>query len=448
MRVLYACLFVVMVGYGSTLIVLPYHVQRIDALAGASPATVAFQVGLLTGIYALAQLLAGPLVGRLADVLGHRRTLIGGLGGLAATQAAFGLTVSLPLLYALRFFGGVAAAALIVAATAYVTDRTSRHDRTRGMAWFGTSVSLGLIAGPAMAGLLSRPGIDIGTGTFRIDGYSIPFLFSAALTVTTLGYARRRLAPAASRQDVAPDGTVEGNAPSNEVPPLRALLGLVTAAQYGLAIFEGTFVLYARNRLSLTAGQTSMAFVVCGAVMAVLQVPASGLLAKIAPPLSQVAIGFALMGAGITALLTTTSFPLVLAMVAVLAAGAALVIPNLSALVSIGSRQSTGVALGWKSSAGSLGQFLGPVVGGSLIARHQDLPFLLAGGLLLAVSAGVAIAHHRSRRQRSAMAVEGAAGGGEPRNVQSVPATDALTSHECDHHHDPGVPRPITRRTS
>ena len=176
------------------------------------------------------------------------------------------------------------------------------------------------------------------------------------------------------------------------------MLGLVTAAQYGLAIFEGTFVLYARDRLSLTPAQTSIAFVVCGAVMAVLQVPASGMLAKIAGPLTQVAIGFALMGVGIAALLTTRSYPIVLVMVGILAAGAALVIPNLSALVSLGSRSTTGVALGWKSSASSLGQFLGPVVGGSLISRHQDLPFLMAGILLIAVSAGIAIAHRRPKR--------------------------------------------------
>lgn len=35
LRVLYACLFTVMVCYG-TLIVLPYHTQRTDDLAGAS----------------------------------------------------------------------------------------------------------------------------------------------------------------------------------------------------------------------------------------------------------------------------------------------------------------------------------------------------------------------------------------------------------------------------
>lgn len=392
--VLYACVFVVMVGYGSTLIVLPYHIQRIDALSAASPESVAFQVGLLTGVYALAQLIAGPFVGRLTDRLGQRHTLLGGLAGLAGTQAAFGLAASLPLLYALRFLGGVAAAAMIVSATAYVTEQTSDEDRTRAMAWFGTSVSLGLVAGPAMAGVLSQPGIDVGTGPFRVDGYSIPFMFSAALTITILAYARARLAPVppSPNEDVA-----HGTNRSATMPRLRTLLGLVTTAQYGLAIFEGTFVLYARDRLSLNAAQTSVAFVVCGVVMA-LQVPASALMANIAGPLAQVSIGFALMGIGVSALLTTTSYPFVLAMVAVLAAGAALVIPNLSALVTIGNRTSAGSALGWKSSASSLGQFLGPVVGGSLIAKHADLPFLLAGVLLTTVGVGIAVACRRSRQ--------------------------------------------------
>ena len=356
---------------------------------------------MLTGVYALAQLVAGPLVGRLADHLGYRATLLGGLGGLAATQAAFGLTSSLPLLYALRFLGGTGAAALIVAATLYVTDRTTEQDRTHGMAWFGTSISLGLIAGPAMAGVISRPRIDLRAGAFRIDGYSIPFLFSAALTATALAYARHRLrSPFVPTDQLGPrDPHIEHPTASLGVPRLRTLLGLVTASQYGLAIFEGTFVLYARDRLSLDAGQTSIAFVVCGTVMALLQVPASGLLAKIAAPISQVAMGFALMGGGIAALLITTSYPVVLTMVAVLAGGAALVIPNLSALVSVRSGRSTGVALGWKTSAGSLGQFLGPVMGGALVVRHADLPFLLAGALLVGLASAVAVGQQRSHRR-------------------------------------------------
>jgi MFS family permease len=98
---------------------------------------------------------------------------------------------------------------------------------------------------------------------------------------------------------------------------------------------------------------------------------------------------------GIAALLAADSFPVVLAMIAVLAAGAALVIPNLSALVATGARAGTGLALGWKSSASSLGQFLGPLVGGSLIGWQPNLPFQMAAMLLLGVAAVVAVAYRR-----------------------------------------------------
>ncbi len=85
-------------------------------------------------------------------------------------------------------------------------------------------------------------------------------------------------------------------------------------------------------------------------------------------------IGFALIGTGIAALLTTSSYPVVLVMIAVLVAGAALVIPNLSALVSTGARANTGLALGQKSSASSRGLFLSPL-GSTRSARPTgDLP--------------------------------------------------------------------------
>lgn len=388
LRLLYASLFVVMVGYGSTLAVLPYHARRIGALADAGPDTIAFHIGLLTSVYALAQLVAGPAVGHLADRYGRPAMLIAGLGGLAATQAAFGLTTSLSALYLARFAGGLFAACLLVAATTYIADRTGDGQRTRAMAAYGTSVSLGLVAGPVIAGALSRPGIDWAAGVVRVDSYSLPFLFSAAATLAVLIYAAPRFAePAATPPRQEPSLRRPGPTPSGPErgPRLGSLLALVALAQYGLAIFEGTFVLYARDRLSLSAVQATWAFVVCGVVMA-LQLPAATLLARVASPVRQTTIGFALMGAGTAAIVASRSYLVVLAMIAVLAAGAAVVIPNLAALVAADAREGAGLALGWKSSASSLGQFLGPLAGGVLVGVRLQLPFLMAGAMLLAVA--------------------------------------------------------------
>ncbi len=147
-----------MIGYGITVPVLPYYAERIHGLAGVSQQVIALHVGILTSVYALAQLIASPFIGRLGDRVGRRPVLLAGLAGMAVTQVAFALTSSLPLLYALRVLSGLATAGLLVAAGASVADLTSEADRVRGMAWFGTAVSLGFVAGPVLGGFLSRPG--------------------------------------------------------------------------------------------------------------------------------------------------------------------------------------------------------------------------------------------------------------------------------------------------
>ena len=383
-----ACLFVVMVGYGSTLTVLPDHIQRVGGL-GAAAGSGAFHVGLIVGVYALAGLLASPTLGRLGDRWGRRPMLHAGLGGLAATQVLFGLSTSLWMLYPLRLLGGFADASLLVTASAYIADTTSERDRARGMAWFGTAISLGLVAGPALTGLLTGSNIEVGGGIVRLDAHSIPFLFGGLLAASVLPLAGRHLP---NSTPIRPKADLRSTRHQRGLRPVLTMTGplllLVFAAQYGLAIFEGIFVLYARDRLSLTLAQVALAFMVCSAVLAV-QLPAVAWLTTRVTAVTQVAVGFGIMGASLAGLLVAGPFPLVLAMAAAHGVGGAVVIPNLAALVSSRTRSSAGLALGLKNSASGLGQFLGPLIGGSLLGLRTELPFLLAGALLMGIAATV-----------------------------------------------------------
>ena len=62
--VLLACLFVVMIGLGITVPVLPFYVERLALAEGASHRSVVMHVGMLTGVYALGQLIFAPVWGR------------------------------------------------------------------------------------------------------------------------------------------------------------------------------------------------------------------------------------------------------------------------------------------------------------------------------------------------------------------------------------------------
>ena len=395
MSVVLLAVFAVMLGYGVTLTVLPYYTTRIHRLSGVSHDALAVHIGVLTGVFALAQLVTGPLIGRLTDRWGRRPVAVTGLVAVGATQVAFGMVTSLWWLYGLRVAGGIAAGLLTVAATAMIADWTDDRSRPRGMALFGTAVSLGIVAGPLLGGLLNDVSLEV-LG-MSLDGYSLPFVAAGSIALAAAALVRWRVAESRVTVD-AVDGP--GGGPRRGLARLGPSLGLVVTAQFGLALFESTFVLYARDRFAFTVAQTTQAFLVCGGVMAVLQLAAAGPLQRLLAPIAQIAAGFLVMGAGIAALLAVETAGPVLAAVGVLAAGTALITPNLATVVTQASPNAVGASLGMKSSASSFGQFLGPVVGGTLLAWRISSPYALAA--LLLGGAGVAttmVARGGARRE-------------------------------------------------
>jgi DHA1 family multidrug resistance protein-like MFS transporter len=148
--------------------------------------------------------------------------------------------------------------------------------------------------------------------------------------------------------------------------------------------------------------EVGMAFMVCGLIMAAGQTGAVTLLSRWLGEVPQVAAGFALMGTSLGVLLTVGSGAGVVATVAGLALGMALIAPNLTALVSQHRESDAGTALGAQNAANSLGQLGGTLGGAVLFGWNMGAPFSLAGGLLVAVGAGLAWRMLGTSRRRTA----------------------------------------------
>ena len=76
--VLLACVFVVMIGVGITMPVLPFYVERLAPAGGGSRQSVVMHVSLLSGVYVLKQLVFAFVWGRLSDRIGRRPVLVVG----------------------------------------------------------------------------------------------------------------------------------------------------------------------------------------------------------------------------------------------------------------------------------------------------------------------------------------------------------------------------------
>ena len=395
LTVLLGCLLVATIGFGVTLPVLPFYTERF-ALRRESTGwmgSVAVQVGLLTAVYPLLQLLAAPLWGRLSDRVGRRRLLLVGIAGAAASYVLFGLATSLTMLYVARAVGGLLSSAIFPAAAAYVADSTTDAERSRGMAWLGTASSLGAVLGPALGGALARTGWEFRAsgGTVLISSFAIPFLAAAVLALVSLTSALLWL-PESHPGDASerPVGarSIAGSpfvAKAIHGTGLRTLLALSLAGQFGLALFEATFALFAKRMWNYGPGQVGASFMVCGLVMSLAQLGVVSSFAKRVGALPQIATGFALVGVSLGALGLTRGAPAVLLAIAFLAFGVALISPNVATLISLRGGSATGAAFGAQSTANGLGQTSGTIVGGALFVWQMHAPFAIASVLLLAI---------------------------------------------------------------
>jgi MFS family permease len=111
-------------------------------------------LGGLLALYDGAEVLLKPVFGALADRIGARPVLIGGLVAFAAASLLFALAHDTSLLWAARLGQGAAASAFSPAASTLVARLNPAAKRGRAFGSYGFYKSLGYTAGPLLGGAL------------------------------------------------------------------------------------------------------------------------------------------------------------------------------------------------------------------------------------------------------------------------------------------------------
>jgi DHA1 family multidrug resistance protein-like MFS transporter len=381
-------LFTIALGYGVILPVLPFYTERLALGTGATPETIIFHIGFLTSIFPFFQMFFAPLWGRLSDKIGRKPLLIIGVLGFIIMQFLTGISTTLWMLYLARILGGIFTSAVIPVSYALISDLTSTENRARGIAYAGTSYSLGIVAGPFIGGILSQTDLHLNfrSSHVLINDFSVPFFFLVGLGLVLLPFVYKRI----KNSDTATK-TKFTNVSSLKwqkiVQMLFPFLVLSFIYQLALTLFEAVFSIYSKNELQFDAITIGYGFMVCALVMALLQpfVVSHKVKDKI-PSKYQIILGFGMVGISLCLLVLANQLLIVMILIGVLAAGGAFITPNITSLISLKGGESSGGALGIQKSVDSLGQVIGPIAGSWLFTIESSLPYLLTGVSVITIT--------------------------------------------------------------
>ena len=385
---LMACLFVVAIGYGVLLPVLPYFIEKLAANT-AYQGDISFHFGILTAIYPITLVFTAPFWGRISDRIGPRALIIFGLSGFVLMQVGIAFSSSLMMLYAARITGSLLSSFLVPVINAHIADITSEAQRTKALAWSGTAVSVGVIMGPGLSGYLIGSDLHIRLAKIHwlIERFSLPFLvlalLGASVMIITLLYLKNEKRKPIRQKSRKPMQLF----PKGKWKSLKYLLIISLVLQVGITLFETVFALFIKDSAGFSVTFIGTSLLVCGLVMALFQpaVARWGTLI-IKDPKKQMALGMLLAGMVLPAFAVIQVKWMILVLIGLFGLGSSLVVPNLLASISKKDPEASGWAFGMQSSFSGIGQMLGPLAGTALYTINAQIPFILAGALLLITS--------------------------------------------------------------
>lgn len=374
MPVLFAIVFINLVGFGIIIPLLPFYGEHF----GATPD----QVTLLMAVYSLAQLIAAPVWGRTSDRYGRRPVLLVSLAGTVAAYVWLAEADSLASLFGARALSGLAAGS-IGAAFAYVADVTSREDRAKGMGMIGAAFGLGFIAGPAIGGILAGGdpnNINFALPSYAAAGFSFVSLAAGLLILKESLPPERRTDHRYARETASFSATLAQ-------PDLRFTLLLMFMAIFVFAGLEATFAMWTERKFGWGVAQNGYIFAFTGIVSAIIQGGLIGRLSRRFGEIGLVKQGFFTLGLGLALLPFASSLGMLLMVMVIVTYGFSVVSPALNSLLSLqASEDQQGGVLGIGRSVSTLGRVAGPALAGLVFATAgKDWPFFIGSALMFVV---------------------------------------------------------------
>lgn len=365
-------LFIAFLGIGLVIPVLPTLMNELG-ITGTT-------IGYLTAAFALAQLIVSPFAGRAADKWGRKIMIVTGLFIFGLSEFLFGIGQEIELLFVSRILGGISAAFIMPAVTAFIADITTTDTRPKALGYMSAAISTGFIIGPGIGGFLAE------------FGTRVPFFFAGAMGALAAVLSMILLSEPERSEEENQEGAAEGRSGFRRVMEPKYLLAfiLIFIASFGLAAFESFFSLFVDHKFAFKP--SDIAIVITGGAIfgAVSQILLFDRLTRIWGEIKLIRYSLILSGLLVFLMTVVHSYFAILLVTFIVFVGFDLFRPAVTSYLSNIAGKEQGFVGGMNSMFTSLANISGPIIGGMLFDIDINYPYYFAT-VIMALGIGLTL---------------------------------------------------------
>lgn len=349
--VIFLILVTEVLGFSLVLPFLPLYAQDL----GASPLI----VGLIFTSFSVFQLVSAPILGRLSDIYGRRPLLIISQLSTFAGFVVLGFANTLALIFLSRIIDGMFGSNFTVA-QAYLSDISSKKDRSKAFGIAGAAFGVGFLVGPGIGGYLAQ--FDYSVPSFAAAGIS---LITVAMTIFLLPETVKR------KKDVKLDVRIIDFSAMRRFladPVISPKLGAYFTFILSHVIFVSMMALFAERQIGLGPAEIGFLLMYVGLNAIIIR---GVLLPRLIDFFGEYLLQFiavASMILGLLGMAFASDFWVLILTTTFFSFGAGTARPILAGEISRQAKEDEqGALLGVADSLGSFGQIIGPLIGGFMI---------------------------------------------------------------------------------
>ena len=381
----YMTIFVIMVtevlGFSLILPFLPFFAQEM----GATPVV----VGSLLTSFSLFQFVSAPIMGRLSDYYGRKPLLVISQLSTFLGFIILGFSQALWMIFLSRIVDGLLGSNFTIA-QAYLSDVSSREDRSKAFGLSGVAFGLGFLVGPGIGGFLSQFGYSI--PAFVAAGMSLITIFTTLFFLPETVHSRPKDGLHVRIIDIS---ALKG---FFSVSSLARKLGGFFFFILAHVTWVSSFALFAERQVGLGPSHIGYLLAYVGLISILFRGVLLGRMIDRFGERKLQRVGGLSMVIGLFGAIFVTEWWMFLFTMTFFAFGSGLYRPLLQGSISRGaSRREQGAIMGVTNSLGSLAQIVGPLMGTSAIQFLRPFSLGLVGSIIMSVGLALVIADQLRR---------------------------------------------------